>query len=275
MTNSLQPDYKASVLECYMTATEIMLTRYQDLGVLALIAQHNQRIEQGWPSWVPRLGPLTRPGQNYHRYCSSGSLSAKVSKQCFSEHPCVRLSGITVGTVKHIAGSFGRSVDDAALHSLYCRLTVSYGVQKVAQTAVRGISVAGVPLAGRLHDMTQHRKDFDNYIDWNFSQPSSSNSNWQKRDDKIRRFHWCCIDNICCRSLFEMDGGFLGMGVNLVEPGDQVVILFGGRMPFVLRPVGNLWRLVDVCFVHGIMQGEAIEHWQQGIEYEETDFDIY
>jgi hypothetical protein len=43
-----------------------------------------------------------------------------------------------------------------------------------------------------------------------------------------------------------------------------VVVLFGGVVPFVLRPFereegGRCWRLVGECFVPGLMQGEAVE----------------
>jgi hypothetical protein len=77
------------------------------------------------------------------------------------------------------------------------------------------------------------------------------------------------------RLYFETEKGLLGMGPGLVQPGDQVVIFFGGNMPFILRPVGKLWRFLGVCFVHGIMRGEAVEGWEHSPKYTVQDFDMF
>lgn len=34
-------------------------------------------------------------------------------------------------------------------------------------------------------------------------------------------------------------------------------------MPFVLRPVGSAWRLVGVCYVFDIMEGQAFLQWDR------------
>jgi hypothetical protein len=39
--------------------------------------------------------------------------------------------------------------------------------------------------------------------------------------------------------------------------GDQIVIFSGGRLPFLLNAVGDKFKLVGPCYVHGIMDGEA------------------
>ena len=49
--------------------------------------------------------------------------------------------------------------------------------------------------------------------------------------------------------------------------GDVVVILYGGRFPFILRPNGEEHELVGYAFVHGIMKGEMMEeHVEDGRE---------
>ena len=60
------------------------------------------------------------------------------------------------------------------------------------------------------------------------------------------------------RSLFSTEGGFIGLGPPHCNPGDRVCILFGGEVPFVLRPVGGCYQLVGDAYVHGIMEGEAL-----------------
>lgn len=38
---------------------------------------------------------------------------------------------------------------------------------------------------------------------------------------------------------------------------DQIVVLSGGKLPFVLRAMGSTSKIIGPCYVHGIMDGEA------------------
>ncbi|KAK3658343.1 hypothetical protein LTR56_001754 [Elasticomyces elasticus] len=52
---------------------------------------------------------------------------------------------------------------------------------------------------------------------------------------------------------------YLGYGPDSVQIGDQVWILAGGKVPFILRPkVNGRFELVGEAYVHGIMHGEAV-----------------
>lgn len=48
------------------------------------------------------------------------------------------------------------------------------------------------------------------------------------------------------------------------RPGDIIRILFGGSVPFLLRPLAQGYKLVGACYVHGVMKGELIEQWRAG-----------
>lgn len=52
--------------------------------------------------------------------------------------------------------------------------------------------------------------------------------------------------------------GYYLLGPDVIEEADVVVVLFGGRVPFLLRPYGNWWKLLGECYVHGVMDGEAL-----------------
>jgi hypothetical protein len=55
-------------------------------------------------------------------------------------------------------------------------------------------------------------------------------------------------------------GGLFGSFPSTAQPGDVVVVLFGGWVPFLLRPVGDdEYELVGGCYLHGIMDGEWID----------------
>ena len=53
--------------------------------------------------------------------------------------------------------------------------------------------------------------------------------------------------------------GYYVLGPKTTEPGDIVCVLYGGKLPFILRPWGEShYLLVGECYVHGLMHGEAM-----------------
>jgi hypothetical protein len=66
------------------------------------------------------------------------------------------------------------------------------------------------------------------------------------------------------RCFARTEKGFFVLGPKVMEEGDVVAVLFGGKMPFCLRPCGKSFLLVGECHVHGMMTGEVFE--TEGIE---------
>nr|RBQ85853.1 hypothetical protein FVER53263_09637 [Fusarium verticillioides] len=63
-------------------------------------------------------------------------------------------------------------------------------------------------------------------------------------------------------------GGWFVVGPDIMQTGDVVVVLYGGRTPFLLRRKDNgAWILVGECYVHGMMNGEVFD--LDGVEEEE------
>lgn len=77
--------------------------------------------------------------------------------------------------------------------------------------------------------------------------------------------------------LFRTSKGYIGVGPETMVPGDMVTLLFGGRVPFLLRQLDQRgYRLVGDCYVQGIMHGEAIDAWRKGEEaFVEKWFDLH
>lgn len=80
------------------------------------------------------------------------------------------------------------------------------------------------------------------------------------------------VARLACRTqiCFRLSNGMLGMGPASIDPGDSVVVLFGSRVPFILRRDENGYRLISDCYVHGIMDGEAYHNFENGKLREET-----
>ena len=52
--------------------------------------------------------------------------------------------------------------------------------------------------------------------------------------------------------------------------GDLVCVLFGCSVPVVLRKrIGEEYQFVGECYIHGLMDGEAIRAWKEGELVEE------
>ena len=49
-----------------------------------------------------------------------------------------------------------------------------------------------------------------------------------------------------------------------VQMGDKVFVLFGGPTPYLLRSKGENHRLIGPCYMHDLMDGQAIDGWQVG-----------
>ena len=58
--------------------------------------------------------------------------------------------------------------------------------------------------------------------------------------------------------------------MNEVRVGDVVAALEGADVLYILRPVGNRYRLIGDAYVDGLMLGEAYE----GVNPEDVDYDI-
>ena len=61
------------------------------------------------------------------------------------------------------------------------------------------------------------------------------------------------------RSLCVTTSGRLCLAPFNARVDDKVAILYGGKTPYVLRPVGDDFEFVGESYVHGLMKGEALE----------------
>jgi hypothetical protein len=75
------------------------------------------------------------------------------------------------------------------------------------------------------------------------------------------------------RNLCVTAGGYLGHVPSGSKIGDKICILFGSAVPFVLREdKDGVFKLVGECYVHGIMDGEAMK--ERDMESLSRDFQL-
>lgn len=70
---------------------------------------------------------------------------------------------------------------------------------------------------------------------------------------------YMALATIKSRRMFRTSSGYIGLAPTLARKGDEVVLLYGGRVPLILRRVrkSEKWNLIGDCYVHGIMKGEG------------------
>jgi hypothetical protein len=74
------------------------------------------------------------------------------------------------------------------------------------------------------------------------------------------RFEKCSVMYSLNRRLYRTRSGMLGLGPMVTRPGDVVVVLFGGKYPFLLRQLALEWLFLGETYVQNnhIMLGEAV-----------------
>jgi|HubBroStandDraft_2_1064218.scaffolds.fasta_scaffold3980397_1 hypothetical protein len=63
------------------------------------------------------------------------------------------------------------------------------------------------------------------------------------------------------------------MGPPGMWTGDIVAVLFGHPVPVILRPIDDNYLFVGECFVYGLMDGEAVQDYEDG-KRDATEFII-
>ncbi|ENH68076.1 Heterokaryon incompatibility protein 6, OR allele [Fusarium oxysporum f. sp. cubense race 1] len=88
-----------------------------------------------------------------------------------------------------------------------------------------------------------------------------------KSEDGFRRFldlpeqefRFGMFNYLTERCLLRTEGGYLGISSKEAKPKDCVVLLAGGRTPYILRPIGvNEFMFIGEAYIHGMMFGESL-----------------
>jgi hypothetical protein len=72
------------------------------------------------------------------------------------------------------------------------------------------------------------------------------------------------------RRFFTTTMGYMGLGVNSALPGDLVCVLFGCSTPVLLRRVQEHYMFLGEAYLHGVMNGQAIDGLERGEFFEKT-----
>ncbi|KAM0189143.1 hypothetical protein ACHAPI_010161 [Fusarium lateritium] len=130
--------------------------------------------------------------------------------------------------------------------------------ESLFQNALRG----GVTLKPWKIGSDEYSKACEAWLEWFISAdgylPKASKKTIQDFDELIQQMS-------LYRRLIRTDDGKIGFGPERSQEGDSIVILPGGKVPYVLRHVqatvsgAPRFRLLGDAFILGVMDGEAID----------------
>ena len=293
----IQVDYNKSKLEIYRDVVKTSLLYHGDLSILSSL-YHGAAIDTSWPTWIPRwdIGPnatsLLGRTPDFENY-SSGNIKLENYGYTLEEN-YLTLHGLVLGEViivsdlisaEHFQRGFDQS--NAASNSVISfwktHLNAFRDYRKTADTnllVVRFCKTMTAALNSSYQKTDRTFGDDRSHIDQNLADYAAYLSKFdpgsaalQSIYDDLRngedysdptRFE-VAASRVCDdRRLFLFGDDYIGLGPNVMQPGDQLCILFGGQQLYILRAKGEFHQLVGECFVHDLMWGEGLKAYQEG-----------
>ncbi|KAI0545380.1 heterokaryon incompatibility protein-domain-containing protein [Xylaria curta] len=291
----LKPDYTLSTTQLYTKVTVHFLQKYRNLDVLSLAALPtcmccDEARQQLLPSWIPNWQGFLNRKRDY-RYRSIAIYSVEDQIMSFDDmysaslgliatpidfehgYQVLVLNGVHVDTIESI-GITDKGFESTLLGELDVMSRVRFKTNSEIMSQWK--EIAGLPgescyqytnqslreafwrtilmdeqLKGRCQ---RYRIPKDNVeLSWFPHFPPSADEDLEARNAIFYE-----LAPMNGRRFFRTAKGLLGLAPAAARKGDCVVVLFGGKVPFIMRNYDGLYHLVGESYVHGIMDGEVI-----------------
>lgn len=284
--NSIFPDYTVDDVVVYRTFATVMLQNVPGLGILGLTQTHLGRRNSKLPSWVPDFSslPVSPPERYYNtskrwrdgmntpeirgnyltiRGAQFTSISSPDLLESLFTDPRDRLTAFSLRPGRDVGS--GQCMPETIWRAVFADHWALFDTKdqplrpRIRQWLLRRIwylwHLVGwrEPLPQLLGPVT----DDDHLVKWLPTLQEVKSPDVPGRDDDFDQ----TVDMVRSqRELYCATSGHLGVGPRSLCPGDQVWILEGGEVPFVLRQNedGKTYTLLGYMYVHGIMHGEAM-----------------
>lgn len=287
----IMPDYNRSVAHVYRDATRYAIFEgHATLHILTLLSHRTSGVLQleGFASWVPRLdhnwdfkhdpgsfkysvGFLASDGQDSQLYVdddldvlrlggTSYSAVAEVTDvfktKTYSGMAAMMLQVLRVTkepTPNEVPMPQYFPIEDFSHPHLAPTLIANTNVEELPATSadISAFDAFLVSLYHATHDRLPDTID------------SEDSEGIQAIVRQTHRYELSFTQACMNRRFFKTASGSLGIGPQAMRPGDIVAVLYGGDIPYVLRPVDDKhYQLLGPAYVHGIMYGELVHRHQ-------------
>lgn len=266
----LTPDYSKGVKEIYTETASSILRLHGELSLLSFTQV--PKLIEGLPSWAPDWSmvlpawPLYR---HFHRPEESGACLMQTSQNPRVDGNNLILTGVSVDTVystlsnQMFDGAAAREIQEFMMSAMeFIKHHISNPMRSYANKmntleALYHVCIPDANLEPKIifegnYGFAEFLWDFEVSMGAQYARPIPDFihvifSRFQSH------YHWG-------RRIFSTARGFIGLGPEYVEEGDVVVILYGGKVPFLLRPVEDgrqgHYELIGEAYMYGMMEGE-------------------
>jgi hypothetical protein len=296
----LEPDYSLTPAELYQKTMIYIFEDRQDLDFLIHAArQHSNKLidslrhhttQASWcfdlSSKTDRLDPAEL-AQSHRRYSTQNSNGATSGRPYsgltyHSTTSSLEVTGTTVGIITALTDKLEREsyvhpyAHDFSTLRKHFRSLTHFALD--AWTPTLGPETVNAKIAsGDIWKLIANGRVIDELLpdsvaSYSALEDARTRTYFGNEDCQLLTQAYEKIMSLNLRNLraFATDTGFVGSSYSAVEVGDVVCILFGCRLPVVLRPMDEgTYTLVDAVYVDGIMGGEFLV---DGERYAESKF---
>lgn len=278
----VRPNYSTSTAAIYTEATKAAITSYNRLNVLRLPELNSdfgevRGIVPDCPSWVPQFNAVpaikSKGIRNFSPKGCDNSMSLVLDKSTTAE--ILRVQGITVTGLTSVLGIFTPDIldDISKLSDFIYNIWLSVRTDTSASGSLEMLFRIMTMQNG---DLLEHT-DSDHYCNLRSSffsllqecrtfRHGSDFSHWPEYKILLGVSSSAYIDHlrtvVLYKSFFSTRDGQVGSGPSNAQRGDEVAIIFGYGIPFLLRPRGSVWNLVGRVYLHVIM--DVSRDWMIG-----------
>ncbi|KAK5689699.1 hypothetical protein LTR97_012698 [Elasticomyces elasticus] len=245
----VQVDYTKTVEEVYVDAATALLKNNANLSDVLHYASQFPATADGMPSWVPDWRSTRRP---------RGWLSVPKFYNASSPHDALaRGSRLEVKALR-IDRLAACLLAQTPVTSLQQKLQLwRHWLGNESGEAFWRVVMLDAWDYGRrrltTQDCTVLEETFQRDVDGNLIHPDSA-LEWGK--------YGCTELNGSIHRPCRTDRGHVGAIGSRGDIGDEVYIIAGCRMPVILRPATSHgpkhYRFIELCYIHGVMDGEAV-----------------
>jgi hypothetical protein len=276
----IKPDYKLSTAEVYQDAA-IQLALCSNSLIFLSLSRYSAKNVRWLPTWVPSWQPLgTLEALEWD--AKTGTLVGQISFSACGENTLE--FQVVDGRILKVSGV---KLDHVLSEGISRRSEVLSGGEEIVVMQREWRRLCGLNMHNRpnyvaggkatnafwrtlVNDMLTEedlvsrrrcqKEDYKTYQTWVEELGDSNTPYWESVHARNYNsgFKSACLG----RRFFVSKKGYFGVGPAELEEGDEIYILAGGSVPFVLRPSPesqpNTFELVGDCYVHGVMDGEAV-----------------
>ncbi|KAH7066350.1 heterokaryon incompatibility protein-domain-containing protein [Paraphoma chrysanthemicola] len=267
--NEMKVDYKMTYAGLVQRVTTHLINHDQNLDVLCYFHAYTSKSVPPSPSWL-RDFRLRNPGIPPEMYSADQGRKANAEVK----NNLLRTRGVCVGRVeelqtypklpasqiaeKHIRFGLMKSdlqaIETFATKSLQLRYP-----NEAAQS--RDNRFLEMVAGGKRQVMDQMGQDVERSLRWHFwkrriefEEGVSVAKIWDRLDEAFSKIFARVIN----RSVFTTTEGSLGLGLRDVKANDLVCVLYGCRLPVVLRKDERYFTFVGPAYVDGAMDGQCV-----------------